>query len=121
MILSAAMAWIFRGKYTRDARRDHTIFAVAGYVLMAAALGWSFTTGPLDVGAFRTLWMITVVAPPFLGAALIAVIPVVSRTKVWSHRVSIPGLAAWGLALILPGLAAFGLILNRATALFGHL
>lgn len=111
MISSAAMAWIFRGKYSREARRDHTIFALAGYCLMAVALGWSFTTGPLEVETFRVLWLATIVAPPFVGAGLVAAIPFVARARVWSHRVSIPSLAAWGLALIVPGLTAIGIIL----------
>lgn len=113
MILSAAASWIFRGRYTREARRDHTVFAVAGYCLMAGALAWSFAAGPLEVEAFRVLWFATVVAPPVIGAILIALIPVVSRGRVWRHRISIPGLAAWGLALILPGLVGFGLLLLR--------
>jgi hypothetical protein len=119
MIISAAMSWIFRGRYTRDARRDHTIFAIAGYLLMAAALGWSFTTGPLEVTTFQALWMVTVVAPPVLGALLIALIPFVSRARVWSHRVSIAGMAAWGLALVLPGLVGFGIMVYRLSSATG--
>lgn len=111
MILGGAASWIFKTRYSREARRDHTVFAIAAYCLLAGALAWSFLAGPVEVETFQTLWFATVVAPPLLGAGLILLIPIVSRAKRWKYRISVPSLAAWGVALIVPGLLAMGLVM----------
>jgi hypothetical protein len=120
-ILSAAATWIFRGRYSREARRDQTVFAIAGFLLMGGALAWALVSGAMPSEQVGVLWMVTLVLPPLLGALLILTAPLAARTERYRHVVSTRGMIAWGLVLVLPMAIGLAFVFVRSlTAITYH-